>query len=44
LSLTQAFPGIRGFRLENNVMVTEGEPEIYNIYPFDDRLLGYPSA
>ncbi|MFC2021612.1 M24 family metallopeptidase [Chloroflexota bacterium] len=32
-------PGIGGFRLENNVIVTEGEPDIYSTYPFDERLL-----
>jgi|GEM_PF-118797 len=32
-------PGIGGFRLENNVIVTDGEPEIFTIFPFDERLL-----
>ncbi len=32
-------PGIGGFRLENNVLVTENGPEIYSPYPFDERLL-----
>lgn len=32
-------PGIGGIRLENNVIVTEGEPDIYSTYPFDERLL-----
>ncbi|MBI2907614.1 MAG: aminopeptidase P family protein [Chloroflexi bacterium] len=32
-------PGIGGIRLENNVIVTEGDPEIYSTYPFDERLL-----
>lgn len=32
-------PGIGGFRLENNLVVTEGEPDIYTTYPFDERLV-----
>lgn len=32
-------PGIGGIRLENNVIVTEGDPDIYSTYPFDERLL-----
>jgi len=28
-----------GVRLENNLVVTEGEPDIYTTYPFDERLL-----
>lgn len=32
-------PGVGGFRLENDVVVTEGEPFIYTTYPFDERLL-----
>ena len=32
-------PGIGGFRLENQVLVTEGEPEIFTTLPFDERLL-----
>ena len=32
-------PGIGGFRLENQVLVTEGEPEIFTPLPFDERLL-----
>lgn len=32
-------PGIGGVRLENNLVVTEGEPDIYTTYPFDERLL-----
>jgi Xaa-Pro aminopeptidase len=32
-------PGIGGFRLENNVIVTDGEPEIFTTLPFDERLL-----
>lgn len=31
--------GVGGFRLENNVIVTEGEPEIFTTLPFDERLL-----
>jgi Xaa-Pro aminopeptidase len=32
-------PGIGGFRLENNLVVTEGAPDIYTTYPFDERLV-----
>jgi Xaa-Pro aminopeptidase len=32
-------PGIGGFRLENQVLVTEGEPDIFTTLPFDARLL-----
>jgi Xaa-Pro aminopeptidase len=32
-------PGIGGFRLENQVLVTEGEPDIFTPLPFDERLL-----
>jgi len=32
-------PGIGGVRLENQVLVTEGEPEIFTPLPFDERLL-----
>lgn len=32
-------PGIGGFRLENNLVVTEGDPDIYTTYPFDERLV-----
>ena len=32
-------PGVGGVRLENNLVVTEGEPDIYTTYPFDERLL-----
>lgn len=32
-------PGIGGVRLENNLVVTDGEPDIYTTYPFDERLL-----
>lgn len=32
-------PGIGGFKLENNVFVTEGDPDVYSTYPFDERLL-----
>ncbi|MBI2907191.1 MAG: aminopeptidase P family protein [Chloroflexi bacterium] len=31
--------GVGGVRLENNVIVTEGAPDIYSTYPFDERLL-----
>jgi len=32
-------PGIGGFRLENQLFVTEGDPDIFTTYPFDHRLL-----
>jgi len=32
-------PGVGGFRLENNVIVRDGEPEIFTTLPFDERLL-----
>ncbi|MBI3026064.1 MAG: aminopeptidase P family protein, partial [Candidatus Tectomicrobia bacterium] len=32
-------PGVGGFRLENNVVVTTGEPDIYTPYPYDERLV-----
>jgi Xaa-Pro aminopeptidase len=32
-------PGVGGFRLENNLVVTEAEPDIYTTYPFDPRLV-----
>ena len=32
-------PGIGGFRLENNLVVTEGEPDVYTPYPYDERLV-----
>ncbi|HEY4094873.1 MAG TPA: Xaa-Pro peptidase family protein [Baekduia sp.] len=32
-------PGIGGFRLENNLVVTEGAPDVYTTYPFDERLV-----
>ena len=32
-------PGVGGFRLENNLVVTAGEPDIYTTYPFDERLV-----
>jgi Xaa-Pro aminopeptidase len=32
-------PGIGGFRLENNLVVTDGDPDIYTTYPFDERLV-----
>jgi len=31
--------GVGGFRLENNVVVTTGEPDIYTPYPYDERLV-----
>jgi Xaa-Pro aminopeptidase len=31
--------GVGGFRLENNVIVTDGQPEIFTPFPFDERLL-----
>ncbi len=32
-------PGVGGFRLENNLVVTENGPDIYTPYPFDERLV-----
>jgi Xaa-Pro dipeptidase len=32
-------PGIGGVRLENCLAITEGDPDIFTIYPFDERLL-----
>ncbi|HET8678663.1 MAG TPA: Xaa-Pro peptidase family protein [bacterium] len=32
-------PGVGGFRLENNVIVRDGDPEIFTTLPFDERLL-----
>lgn len=32
-------PGIGGFRLENNLVVTDDQPDIYTTYPFDERLV-----
>ena len=32
-------PGIGGFRLENNLVVTENGPDIYTKFPFDERLV-----
>ncbi|MCZ7568387.1 MAG: Xaa-Pro peptidase family protein [Ardenticatenaceae bacterium] len=32
-------PGIGGIRLENCLVVTEDEPDIFTPYPFDERLL-----
>lgn len=32
-------PGIGGVRLENELIVTDDEPEIYSTFPFDERLL-----
>lgn len=37
-------PGIGGFRLENNLVVTEDGPRIYTNYPFDKRLVPEPHA
>ena len=31
--------GVGGFRLENNLITTEGDPDIYTTYPFDERFL-----
>jgi len=31
--------GVGGFRLENNLITTDGDPEIYTTYPFDERFL-----
>ena len=32
-------PGIGGFRLENDLVVTDDAPDVYTTYPFDERLL-----
>jgi Xaa-Pro aminopeptidase len=32
-------PGIGGFRLENNLVVTDEGPDVYTTYPFDERLV-----
>jgi hypothetical protein len=32
-------PGVGGFRLENNLVVTDADPDIYTTYPFDSRLV-----
>ncbi|MDX1748584.1 MAG: M24 family metallopeptidase, partial [Halobacteriales archaeon] len=32
-------PGVGGFRLENNLFVTEEGPDVYTNYPFDARLV-----
>lgn len=32
-------PGIGGFRLENNLVVTKNGPDIYTPYPYDERLV-----
>jgi len=32
-------PGIGGVRLENQLVVTDGDPDIFTTYPFDERLL-----
>jgi Xaa-Pro aminopeptidase len=31
--------GVGGFRLENNVLITEDGPEVISTFPFDERLL-----
>jgi Xaa-Pro aminopeptidase len=31
--------GVGGVRLENNLVVTDGDPDIYTTYPFDQRLV-----
>lgn len=31
--------GVGGFRLENNLITTEGDPDIYTTYPFEERFL-----
>lgn len=31
--------GVGGFRLENNLVVTEGDPDIYTTWPYDERLV-----
>ena len=31
--------GVGGFRLENDLITTEGDPDIYTTYPFDERFL-----
>ncbi len=31
--------GVGGFRVENNLVVTDGEPEIYTTFPFEKRLV-----
>ncbi|HLH68210.1 MAG TPA: Xaa-Pro peptidase family protein [Candidatus Dormibacteraeota bacterium] len=35
-------PGVGGVRLEHNLVVTEGDPDIYTTYPFDERLVTTP--
>lgn len=32
-------PGSGGVRLENNLVITAGDPDIYTTYPFDERLV-----
>ena len=32
-------PGVGGARLENNLIVTDGDPDIYTTFHFDERLL-----
>jgi Xaa-Pro dipeptidase len=32
-------PGIGGFRLENNLVVTTGAPDVYTTYPFEERFV-----
>jgi Xaa-Pro aminopeptidase len=34
-------PGIGGFRLENNVIVTKDGPEVFTTQHFEPRLLNY---
>jgi Xaa-Pro aminopeptidase len=34
-------PGIGGFRLENNVIVTNDGPEVFTTQHFEPRLLNY---
>jgi hypothetical protein len=31
--------GVGGIRLENCLVVTDGEPDIFTTYPFDERLV-----
>ena len=31
--------GVGGFRLENNLVVTEEGPDVYTPYPYDERLV-----
>lgn len=34
-------PGIGGIRLENDVIITDAEPDVYSSYPFDERMLDH---